>query len=90
MRSDPTTLEMLKEVRIQARWSLVQRVTHLALAVAVGYYWGTHEKSDSQKSHERVEQRTAEILREIRSRRKESGKEYTADSSSRVGSLHSK
>lgn len=90
MRGDPTTLEMLKEVVVRARWTLVERVTHLALAVALGYYWGTHEKSDSQKSHDRVEQRTAEILREIRARRQESGQERTADSSSRVSSVHSK
>lgn len=69
MRSDLTTLEMLKEVRIKAHWSLVRKVTHLALAVAIGYYWGTHEKSDIEKVYQTVNQRRGEILEAMRKER---------------------
>ena len=48
MRDDRTTLEMLKEVAFKAPWPLVERVTHLALAVAVGYAIAKCE-TDEQK-----------------------------------------
>lgn len=49
MRDDRTTLEMLKEVAFKAPWPLVERVTHLALAVAVGYAIAKLERSEVQQ-----------------------------------------
>lgn len=48
MRDDRTTLEMLKEVAFKAPWPLVERVTHLLLAVMVGYAIAKCE-TDEQK-----------------------------------------
>lgn len=62
MRNDLTTLEMLKEVRLSLRWTLVERVTHLLLAVVVGYWIRGYEKSDIEKSYEKVQTRAAELL----------------------------
>jgi len=48
MRDDRTTLEMFKEVVFKAPWPLVERVTHLFLAVMVGYRIAKCE-TDEQK-----------------------------------------
>lgn len=63
MHDDPTTLALLKKVRISLAWSLVERATHLLLAVVVGYWIGSNEKSEPEKQMQRVEARAAELLK---------------------------
>lgn len=64
MRDDPSTLELLKKVAFRVPWSLVERVTHLALAVVIGYWIGSNEKSEPEKQMQRVEARAAELLKD--------------------------
>jgi hypothetical protein len=64
MHDDPSTLEMLKKVSVRGlRWCLVERATHLLLAVVVGYWIGRNEKSEPEKQMQRVEARAAELLK---------------------------
>ena len=65
MRDDPNTLAMLKEISVRGlRWSLVERATHLVLAVVVGYWIGSNEKSEPEKQMQRVEARAGELLKD--------------------------
>lgn len=75
MRDYPSTLEMLKEVRMRLRWSLVERVTHLLLAVVLGYTLGKCE-SDEQKlddiARHRVEKRMQDKrLQDVQAKQKD-------------------
>jgi len=63
MRDDTPTLALLKKVRVSVAWALVERATHLVLAVVVGYWIGRNEKSEPEKQMQRVEARAAELLR---------------------------
>jgi hypothetical protein len=77
MLDDPSTLEMLKEVRMRLRWSLVERVTHLVLAVVVGYTIARCE-TDEQKlddiARHRVEKRMQEKrLQNVQAKQKDAG-----------------
>ena len=72
MHDDPSTLEMLKKVSVRGlRWCLVERATHLLLAVVVGYWIGRNEKSDIEKVYDSVNANRAEIVRQMRQKREE-------------------
>jgi len=76
MHDDPSALEMLKKISVRGlRWSLVERVTHLILAVVVGYAIAKCEtdeqKLDSIARHQ-VEKRLQEKqrLQEVQAKQK--------------------
>ena len=75
MRNDRTTLEMLKEVAFKAPWPLVERVTHLLLAVVVGYAIAKCETDESKLdsiARHRVEKKLQEKrLQEMQAKQKD-------------------
>jgi len=77
MRDDRTIVEMLKEVAFKAPWPLIERVTHLILAVMVGYWIAKcetdEEKLDSIARH-RVEKKLQEKrVQEVQAKQKDAG-----------------
>jgi len=77
MRDDRTIVEMLKEVAFKAPWPLIERVTHLILAVMVGY-WIAKCETDEQKldsiARHRVEKKLQEKrVQEVQAKQKDAG-----------------
>lgn len=78
MRNDRTTLEMLKEVAFKAPWPLVERVTHLALAVVIGYALAKCE-TDEQKLDSIARHRVEKKLQEKRLQEVQKAKQENAN-----------
>jgi len=77
MRDDRTIVEMFKEVAFKAPWPLIERVTHLILAVMVGYWIAKcetdEEKLDSIARH-RVEKKLQEKrVQEVQAKQRDAG-----------------
>jgi len=77
MRDDRTIVEMFNEVAFKAPWPLIERVTHLILAVMVGYWIAKcetdEEKLDSIARH-RVEKKLQEKrVQEVQAKQKDAG-----------------
>lgn len=82
--SEPSVLDLLRLVRFSSPRSLVVKASRALLLVFVGYIIGyavrDHEKSDVEKSIDRVEQRTDAIMQAIKQSRSE-GREASVESS---------
>jgi len=73
--SEPSVLDLLRLVRFSSPRSLVVKASRTLLLVFVGYIIGyavrDHEKSDIEKSIDRVNARTSSLMQSIRQGRVE-------------------
>ena len=90
--SEPSVLDLLRLVRFSSPRSLVVKASRTLLLVFVGYIIGyavrDHEKSDIEKSIDRVEQRTDAIVQAIKQSRSQGRKTSVESIGARIAGIN--